>query len=181
MRTYSKWMLLAVVAGSLAACNKDDEDDHQDENELITTVKITLKNNQNAADSSVAIWKDLDGEGGQNPVIDTLKLKANTVYVGKIQLLDESKNPVDNITEEVAEEAVEHLFVYKPSAGLGLSIERTDKDKNNLPIGIATKFTSTAAATGNLEIILRHQPGTKDGTETPGSSDVDVFFPTKVQ
>lgn len=181
MRTYSKWILLAVVAGSLAACKKDDEDDHQDENELITTVKLTLKNNQNSADSTVAIWKDLDGEGGKNPVIDTLKLKANTVYVGKIQLLDESKNPADNITEEVAEEAVEHLFVYKPSTGLGLTVERTDKDSKNLPIGIATKFTTTAEATGSVEVILRHQPGTKDGTEAPGSSDVDVFFPTKIQ
>lgn len=181
MRTYSKLIVLAVVASSLVACKKDDEDNHQEENELITTVKLTLKNNQNSTDSTVAVWKDLDGEGGQNPTIDSLKLKANTVYIGNIQLLDESKNPVDNITEEVAEEAVDHLFVYKTSSGLGLTIERTDKDSKNLPIGIATQFTTTTAATGNIEVILRHQPSVKDGTETPGSTDVDVFFPTKIK
>lgn len=186
MKKRTNLLSIAMIGMSLSivSCSDEHDDDHNhDENELITTVKLTLKNNVNANDSTVAIWKDLDGDGGANPAIDTLRIKKGVTYSGKLVLLDESKSPVTNITNEVKSEADEHLFVYKTPATSGIGVTITDKDSKNLPIGILSQFTvnTTAANNSTLNILLRHQPGTKDGTETPGSTDVDVIFPTKVQ
>ena len=176
------WAALGLSLFTFTSCDKHDHDDHNHEGELITTVKLTLKNTQNASDSTVATWRDLDGDGGQNPTIDTLKMYKGVIYTGKIQLQDQSKNPAEDITTEIKNEANDHLFVYKPSTGAGFTVEITDKDGKNLPLGIESKFTvSSTAANGMLNVVLRHQPGTKDGSATPGSSDVDITFPVKIR
>ena len=50
---------------------------------------------------------------------------------------------------------------------------RTVADLSGLPLH--------GAGSGSLRVILRHQVGTKDGTETPGSTDFDTTFPVTIQ
>jgi hypothetical protein len=66
---------------------------------------------------------------------------------------------------------------------LNLTVTITDHDTNTqqYPIGLETKFVTGAASTGWLRIVLRHQPNTKDGTYTPGSTDLDVGFNVTIQ
>lgn len=173
---------LLLAAPLFATSCKDDKEDPtpDDENELITTVRYTLT--PTGGGSAVTVeYKDLDGAGGNAPTIGSLTLAPNTTYTGAVSFLDESKNPASDITAEVNAENYEHLVVYTP-APMGLvSVTRTDRDRNNLEVGLATRLVTTAAASGTLKITLRHQPGTKNGSDTPGSTDAEVTFPVTVR
>ncbi|MBX0292701.1 hypothetical protein K3G63_19810 [Hymenobacter sp. HSC-4F20] len=178
--------LLALLASTtlLSACKDDNEDPTPDEdNEQITTVTYTLTPTGGGTPVLVQ-YRDLDGDGGTAPTIGTLTLAANTTYTGTLALQDETKTPAENTTAEIQEKADEHLFFFETS-GTNLTITPTDKDKNNLAVGLTTQAVTGAAnatgTTGTLKITLRHQPGSKNGTFAPGSTDVEVNFPTVVR
>jgi hypothetical protein len=102
----SNYFLLAASVALLGiqSCKKDDHDDHNhDENELITTVKISLTPVSGPTVS--AKWKDLTPNEPSGQMVDTLKLDSGLVYTGKVELLDETKTPSDDISAEVKKEA----------------------------------------------------------------------------
>ena len=176
-------LLLLAAPFAIAACDDDKDPDPVDDNEVITTVTYTLTPVGGGTPVSVT-FRDPDGDQGSQPGVTTgaLTLAAGTTYTGTITLLDETKSPAENTTEEVRNESDEHLLVYKVNPAGLLTITRTDRDANNLEVGLSTAVqTQATAGTGSLNVLLRHQPGAKDGTETPGSSDVDVTFPVTVQ
>lgn len=175
-------MAAMVAAVSLAGCKKDKELPDVEEEELITTLRLKFVNKATATDVRTFSYKDLDGDGGNAPVIDEIKLAPNSVYTMTVDaVLNESATPAADIKTEILAEAKDHLFVYKPTTGLNLSIAITDKDSNNLPIGLAGNATTGAASTGKVQVLLRHQPGTKNGTETPGSTDINATFNVAIQ
>lgn len=150
------------------------------EEELITTLMITFTDSAGVHPTVAAIYRDLDGDGGNPPSTwDTIKLMKNTTYMAEIILLNESKNPVDTISNEVIAEGTDHIFCFE--TGPDITITRTDKDANNMELGIQSKWiTANMNSTGNVAVILRHQPGTKNGTCIPGSTDVDIPFVYKI-
>jgi len=171
---FSFIIILTICA---IACHKEPKpaDQPKNESELITTVRLIFTDSA-SGDTSSFQFRDPDGEGGNPPgTFDTLKLDANHSYLMDILLLDESKNPVDTVSNEVRDEANDHLFVFNIS-GAKLNITILDKDGNNLPVGLQTRWRTGAASSGTAEVLLRHQPGVKDGTPAPGESDVDVIF-----
>ncbi|GAA3929326.1 hypothetical protein [Hymenobacter algoricola] len=177
-------LLLALPLAFSACKNDDDEPEPEEDNELITTVTYALTPaGGSTAPAATITWEDLDGAGGAAPVITggPLALRANTTYTGTITLLDKTKNPVANITEEVATEKEDHLFFYDPTPAGLLTVTRTDRDANNREVGLVTRLLTTTAATGSLKITLRHQPGVKDGTAGPGDVDVEATVPVAVQ
>ena len=155
----------------------------EDENELITTVKLNFTAGGTTQSFS---YSDSDGEGGKAPIIATVNLKANTTYTMTIEILDESKMPINNITDEVSTERDEHLFIYTPSPANLFTYTYGDKDSRNLNVGLTGSVKTGVMATGKLKVQLRHQPpingkATKDGTTTPGSDDVNIDFNVTVQ
>jgi hypothetical protein len=181
-----KFGMIAVTAlvMTFSACKKDeDQVPEADENELITRISFKFTNAANASDVATVTWTDPDGEGGTPATIGTLILKPNTRYNYEVsEVLNETTTGDGrNVLSEINEESYEHLWVYKALPANLLTIARTDKDKNNLEIGLKGTAVTTAAASGTFETILRHQPGQKNGTETPGSSDFDATFPVKIQ
>lgn len=175
-------MAAMVAAVSFAGCKKDQALPDVEEEELITTLRLKFVNKAIATDVRTFSYKDLDGDGGNAAVIDEIRLAANSSYTMTVDaVLNESASPAEDIKAEILEEADEHLFVYKPTAGLNLAIAITDKDAKNLPIGLTGNATTGSASTGKVQVLLRHQPGTKNGTETPGGSDIDATFNVVVQ
>lgn len=178
-------LLLLFVA--LAACKKEEKDTvenptNPNEEELITTFKITFTDLAGVQPDVEAQFVDLDGPGGNDPTIfDTIHLQAQTTYVAHITLLNESANPVEDITEEVEEEGVDHLFCFAMSGGLNATVNLTDTDNNGLPIGLTSEWSIGAASEGTATIRLRHQPGVKDGTCDPGETDIELDFHTIIQ
>jgi hypothetical protein len=170
----------AIVVISLNACKKDELPDVEEE-ELITTITLTFTNSTNASDVRTITWRDLDGDGGNAPVISSLALRAGTVYnVAVTSVLNETETPAEDIRAEIVEEKDEHLFVYK-TTGANLTFSNFDVDSKNLAVGLTARATTTTASTGTFTIVLRHQPdGIKNGTEAPGSTDLEATFPVSI-
>lgn len=164
---------LAAILG-IQSCKKDH--DH-DESELITTVKISLTSPSGTVVS--ASWKDLSPNEPLGQTVGTLNLDSGLVYNGKVELLDETKTPADDISAEVKKEADDHLFVYQQVPGNTeiIKIEATDKDSKNLPLGLEFKLTAINKGAGKLNIVLKHQPSEKDGTKGPGDEDINIEIP----
>ncbi|WP_338877093.1 hypothetical protein WBJ53_15675 [Spirosoma sp. SC4-14] len=180
------WM--SMVALLVGGCNKDEQNvAPTDDNEAITTATLTLVNKAVPTDTVRATIENLNTTADFSKA--TLNLKANTTYTGTIGLLDKTKTPVVDATEEIREKVNEHLFVYTYSATSGsqnaLIVTITDKDTNPAPgpypVGLSTDMQTGAAGTGTLNVVLRHQPNVKDGTPNPGSSDLDTSFPVVIQ
>lgn len=188
-------LFLFLAAALMVGCKKDDDAPKPtpgggggpiNEEELITSVKITFEDTAGVEPTVVVWFRDPDGDGGNAPTqFDTIRLAANTVYNASIEILDESKNPVENITEEIEEEADEHLFCYTP-ANVNLSITRTDIESDygvggTLEVGLTTQWVTGNASVGTTEIVLKHQLGVKNGTCAPGDTDVELNFITEIQ
>lgn len=176
------WLVSVVVLAG--ACSKDEKNvAPTDDNEAITTATLTLTNKATPTESVTATIENLNTTADFSKA--TLNLKANTTYTGVISLLDKTKTPALDATEEIREKANEHLFVYTPTPSNLLTVTLTDKDTNPspgpYPIGLTTELKTGAAGTGKLNVVLRHQPNAKNGTATPGSSDLDTDFTVVVK
>ncbi len=173
---------LAVI--TFYSCEKDPKPNTAPTNdsELITTIKLEFKDSSSGNIFKTVTFKDIDGEGGNAPtVMDSIVLNANTVYLCQVTLLDESKTPAENITDEIKNDADEHLFVYELTNS-ALQIQITDKDKNNLNLGIESVWRTKNTENSSLKLTLKHQPdGLKDGSASKGETDVEVSFPVKIK
>jgi hypothetical protein len=166
---------MALYLGSCKDKNPKPDNPPENETELITTVILALRDSTTSG-ISYCIFRDADGPGGNPPSrFDTVKLSANHTYFTQISLLDESKTPTDTVSNEVREEADDHLFVFTPD-GVNIGVSITDKDDHQLPVGLLSTWRTGAASSGKIHVVLRHQPGVKDGTAGPGETDVDVNF-----
>ena len=176
-------LLIAIITLSFGACKEKTPSPTtppENESELITTVKLVFTDTATKA-VSTAVFSDLDGPGGNAPTqFDTIRLKPNTVYQTAIYLLDETKTPVDSISNEVLEEGQDHLFVFT-KVGVNLNIQISDKDINSLPLGLLSYWSTAAVSNGSVTVALKHQPGVKDGSAAPGETDVEILFPCRIQ
>jgi hypothetical protein len=177
-----KTLLLALAMGLLlTACKKDEPEPVQD-NEFISTMRLTFTEGTNKLVYSI---KDLDGDGGKAPVADVIKLLPNKTYTVTTEFLDETKTPAVDLTAEIAKESAEHLVVFESPASL-LTVTRTDKDSRGFEIGLKASARTVAAANGSIKVTLRHQPEvggmpTKNGTASIGSTDFEGNFLVEVK
>ena len=178
---------LVGLALGAAACNDDDgpADPGAGEEEVITTVRVTFAS---ADDTAELLFRDADVSGTGSAVITGDTLAANTEYEVSIAFLNESVDPVDDITAEVEEEAGEHQVFYLPSDGLALTVSPTDADAEGRPVGLAAAATTVVASSGSLRVVLRHEPdkdaagvAAGDITNAGGETDVEVDFPVVIE
>jgi hypothetical protein len=188
-------LLLSLVCFSLipllTGCN-DDDPDPANENELITTLTLSL---QKIQQDGVAIetepvlfsWRDADGPGPGVPVVDDVILDANATYEMVITVLDESKTPAEDISDEIRDEDEDHQFFFLTS-GIEATIQYDDADGNGNPVGLKNLLETGAAGVGSLDIILRHEPnkeaaGVSDGNpaNAGGETDIEVSFSVTIQ
>lgn len=167
-----------LLGGSLlltTSCNKDDDDGGGDPQEVITTVVLTFTDN--AGNASIFESKDTDGLGGNAPVIDDIELAANTDYTLTVEFLDESDaSDVEDITEEVEEEDLEHLVCFTVQGDMPEPAIQ-DKDSAGDPLGLESTFSTGAAGSGNLTVILKHEPDKADAAPcSTGETDVETTF-----
>ena len=179
-------LALAIFSAlSLTSCKKEEVivSPPVAGNEFMTTIKLRFENKNNPSDTAWAVWKDLTPDDQNAP--DTsgaiINLDKNKTYKVSVKILDETKNPVEEITEDIRERGNFHFFTFFTTGTISsnLTIVATDFDTNPTPfhIGLENEFTTSGnVSTGRLEGVLRHQPNTKNGTFAPGNSDIDVFF-----
>ncbi len=189
MKKSLKFLPFGIIALLIASCSSDDNTSAPvNEEEVITTITATLTP-QGGGTPITLTSRDLDGDGPNAPVITVSgNLATNTVYNGSVDLLNETVTPAESITAEIIEEALDHQFFFSGTNNIGTAGYAAPFDSNNNPVGVNFTFTTTAAATGNLTIVLRHEPnktaaGVANGdiTNAGGHSDIEVTFPVIVE
>lgn len=185
-RPYLAFLLMGGLL-TFSAC-KDEEDPEPDhEHDAITTVTLTLTPTDSSKPVVTATWEDHDGPGGEAPEVDDLVLSANTTYTGSLTFASEEEHgdhhDLHDLTDEIREEGTAHEVFYLVTPQGLVTFNKTDEDDNGRPIGLATTATTTAAGTGTVRVMLKHQPGTKSNTsnENTGETDVDITFDARVQ
>lgn len=163
------------------SCDSEDPEVPNEE-ELITTLIMEF---QPEGGGSVVTFsfRDLDGDGGESPTVSTSALLDSTTYEVSIQLFSEIETPVEDITEEVIEENLEHQFFYALSPDVDAEISYNDLDDSGNPLGVETILKTLGASAGTLTVTLRHEPdknasGVADGdiSNAGGETDIEVSF-----
>lgn len=176
------------IAVLVSACKKKDpdpvdvpDDDHHDE-EVITTLKLLFSDTAGVEQDTIAVFRDPDGDGGVGPdIFDTIRLKANTTYGVQIVLLNETETPADSVSNEVLDEGDEHMFFfYHTTVNLSSVYDDLDNGNPQQPIGLKSYWTTGNVSSGKSKVVLKHQPGVKDGTDIPGETDIEVEFESVV-
>jgi hypothetical protein len=190
-------LLAMACLGIISSCESDDPA-KEDVPELITKATLTFTPTTGAP--VVVTATDPDGDGIKDLEVDgPINLAANKDYTLTIQLVNglaAVSDPAYNITEEVEEEADEHMFFFSwtnntftDPAGNGNLDNRADvvnyldEDSNGLPLGLETGWTTAGISSGNFQVILKHQPELKSATSVAnaGETDLDVSFTLNVQ
>ena len=169
--------------------SKSDIDFDFDGTELITTVKLIVTPTTGSnVQSQVFAYRDIDGDGGAAPVVDTIRLSANQSYTVNVLVLDETKNPVDTTSNEIESERYVHEFFYTKIGTYDLTTTYLDFDDHNVPVGLKMRFDVGNAFTAKnnaLQVVLKHQPNLKpttgNGDSTLGETDAEVTFPILVK
>lgn len=178
-----KFLALTIATVFIfSSCSKDDDPIPVNEEELITTVRVTL-----VGGGQIVTMTSTDLDGGDGPNAPTIavsgNLVANTTYAGSVEFLNELQNPAEDITAEVEEEGTDHQVFYQFAAALG-TITYTDLDANGKPIGLTFNYVTGNAGSGTLTVTLKHLPNksaagvsTGDITNAGGATDAEVVFP----
>lgn len=185
MKTLKLIPLALLALLSFNSCSNDDSSQPVNEEELITTVIVTLTP-EDGSQPVILTSRDLDGDGPSLPTFSNSgTISALKTYYGTVAVLNELSNPVEDISIEIAEEGTEHQFFFKAVDGLSGSFEYTDEDQNGNPIGLKFKFTPSAnTQSGLLNVILKHNPNKwgknvsiGDLTNAGGATDLEISFP----
>ncbi len=176
-------IVICVLSLLLFSCKKKNDPVPEaplnpNETELITTMTIIFTE-QVSGNVSTFSFRDTDGPGGNAPTKDAILLDASKTYNGRIILLDETKSPKDSISNEVEEEKDEHQFFFTVTSA-NLTSSYTDFDNNGVPVGLYPNFVTGTASTGQLKVVLKHQPEIKptsgNGNASIGETDIEVVF-----
>ena len=175
-------LLALALMASLSLVQQGCGHDHdEDKHGKITTMQVILTDG-NTTVSAKAV--DLDGDGGNPPVVDTLTLQAGRSYTGRIELLDESVDPPISRTEEIRRDADTHLFRFTVLRGAQgrVIISNLDRDSKGQPFGMRfnVQVTSGGAANGGLRILLEHHD-TGDKGAGIFDTDIEAEFPVVIE
>ncbi len=183
MKRFANFFLAVLTVSVVAfSCKKDDNNTPLNEEELITTLRLNLKESGSTT-TQVFEFKDPDGEGGNAPTrFDPIVLVTGKTYTCDIEVLDESVTPAENITAEILAEANDHQFYFEP-VGVNINITNLNNDSRGLPVGLNSAWTTGAVSSGTLKVTLKHKPGNKAAGDptSKGETDIEVTFPTSIQ
>lgn len=183
-----KYIFILNLVFSILLLNscKDDDPILENDEEIITTLTYTLT--PTSGDVVTLSFSDLDGDGGNAPIITGGTLQANMSYAGVLDLRNDSASPAESITAEIEAEEEDHQFFFSTNGGVNLTVGYTDQDANGNPLGLSTTLNTGTASSGTLTIVLRHQPdktangvATGDITNAGGETDIEVTFDLVVQ
>ena len=182
MRKRIYQIIFVALAGAFALLESCKNEAVPVPSEYISTMKIVA---QNITNSTVDTFEYVNfNETRPNPpsYVDTIRLKAKCTYAIQVILLNETPTPTQNMTDTITNRGTSHLMIYDvdPSPGL-VNVQLLDKDSKGLPLGLMSTWATTDTTNGWLRMILRHQPGHKNGTETPGNNDFEADFPVTVR
>mgnify|MGYP001571033612 FL=1 len=168
----------------ISSCSSDEDDVDEipeliNEEEVITTVVLTFDSSDNP--TQTIRWAVEEDNSSK-----VINLKANTDYQVGISFLDETDpSDVEDITEEVIEEADEHQVFYDFSdVSISYSSGTNDTiDSDGNPVYLESLWTASSSGSGIVQAFLIHEPTTKTGTSRDsfgGETDVAIDIPITI-
>ena len=189
MKTMKRCSMYALLAIAMLGCSDDDTPEVINEEEVITTVILTLT--PESGEQVILTTIDLDINDNTPPETTVSgSFLENTEYQGAVRFLNETETPAEEITDEVLEEADEHQVFYEIQEGLDIGIMYNDdqQDTQGNPIGLQIILSTGVASSGSLTVTLRHEPnksaeGVSDGdiTNAGGETDITTTFNVSIQ
>lgn len=186
MNTKSIKIIISLFFISIIySCKKDktNEPIPINQSELITKVQLIFTDSITNSIVHTATFSDLDGPGGNAATIDSILLSSSTTYYMDILVLDETKTPVDTISNEVLEEGDVHLFVFSPNPTSNfLETILLDLDSNFKPIGLSSILKTSAAGVGTYSVELRHFTSAQAKADNlVYDTDISILFNVRLQ
>jgi len=178
-----KYALLAIPFLYFSCSDDDDAPEPINEEEVITTMTVTLVNHQNGNDVVTMQTQDLDGDGPNAPEVTVSgPLTAGTSYSGSIQWLNEMEEEPEDVTLEILEEDDEHQ-VFFSAAGVVMEFVYMDFDGDGNPLGTQFVLAPISTGSGSVTITLVHEPEKPNDGLPPagGSIDIQTTFPVTVE
>ena len=180
-----KIFVLLFIMGAFASC-KDKSTETPDpinQSELITKVQLVFRDSITNNIVQTATFSDLDGPGGNVATLDSILLSSNTTYYMDIVVLDETKTPVDTISNEILNEGDVHLFVFSPNPTSNfLETNLLDLDINFKPIGLSSILKTSAAGVGTYTVELRHFTSEQAKADNlVYDTDISILFNVRLQ
>jgi hypothetical protein len=199
----TKWFNYFIV-GALAVlslqCKKEEElPPEENEEEVITDVKLIFTNALDNNDVVEATAQDPDGEGVQPlAIINEINLDADKTYNLTFDIKNNLESPGEDIGAEILEENDEHQIFFSFSNDAFANpigngnidapadpIVYNDSDMNGANVGLSTTWTTSAntISGGNFVVRLQHQPDVKTLTSraTDGDTDFELQFVLNIQ
>ena len=188
LNTFTRGAAALALLIALPACSSGEpDDDGAGDEELITEVTLTLQNTVSREVITITA-SDPDGDGaGLTFSPSSVTLDAGT-YEGSIELRD-TINDVD-ITDEIEDEAEEHLFRYsfQPSSAGTVTLTDAESDYSSenenggdFAVGLQFRAVVNAGASGDgtINALLYHfdEAPKTSSTATSDEIDVDIAFP----
>ena len=189
-------MLLLILSIGIS-CQEAEAPEEENETEIFTDVELIFT----AEDGTVirALAEDPTGGLGLNSTftVQPFTLKANTTYTLTFEMLNRLVTPVEDVQEEILDEADEHQVFFEftnnaftnPTGSGNIqdrngAINYLDFDQNNLPLGLRTRWTTGGPLeNGTFRVWLAHQPGVKtpNSSAQDGDVDWDITFPMTIE
>ncbi len=185
-----KFLLITSLLLIFSSCKKDEDPvftpPPTNENEVITSAELVFTDTENNENYSW-LYSDPDGDGGNPPVITADTLPANRSFTMNITLLNETENPVEDLTNEILDEADDHQFFFIKGNDIEITFSYADSDSNGLPVGLENAVTTATSSTGDVTIVLRHLPNKSaenvsegDLSNAGGETDLEITFTTVI-
>lgn len=186
MQKLTHYVCLSIIAGIVLLAGCSDDPEITNEEEVITKITVTL--NTAGGTPVVLGWSDTNLNSIVDPaeITSSGALLASKAYTATIELLNESADPVINVSDEVREEGEDHIFCFT-ATNVNIAFSGFSTDANGQQLGLTSTWTTGAASTGTVTIKLWHQPGFKTGScPLPGDpgigeTDVDIDFNVQIQ
>ncbi len=178
-----KSVVFAMLAFNFSACtDHNHDDDHQNEEETINKIELTLTPDTLGLPPQTVVWSDLDGDGGNPPILpDTLRLGPTIPYKAELIFKYVHNGIEHSVNTEIRKEADEHLICFSPIQLIQvviMEITRTDKDNMGKELGLTSIWKALIPEKGAVRVSLKHQPnGIKNGNCDLGETDAEIDFP----
>ena len=168
----------------ISSCSSDEDEVDEipeliNEQEVITTVVLTFDSSDNP--TQTIRWAVEEDNS-----LKFINLKANTEYQVGISFLDETDpSDVEDITEEIIEEADDHQVFYGFSdVSISYSSGTNDTiDSDGNPVYLNSLWTASSSGSGIVQAFLIHEPTSKTGTSRDsfgGETDVAIDIPITI-
>ena len=170
--------IFAVLALLIFIQCKKDSPEEINEEEVINRVTLSVT----ASDNTTTNYTWNNGEA-----IPSISLTANATYAVSVHFFDASDaSDIEDITEEVIEEADEHFVFFEiATANVYISAASNDVvDNDGVSINLKTQWVTAEESSGTIRLYLIHEANNKAGSTRGvigGATDVEISFPVTVE